>query len=146
MAAVIRTPLLRITVPGGDVMRALRSSDAEFKGFGEAYFSMIEEGAVKGWKRSLTMTKTLVVPLGRVRFAFVQDGLKTGNSQIETYELSPDEEDSYARLTVPPGLWMAFAGVGPGTSIILNMADRIHNPAEAQSAPLEKFDTPWSGR
>ena len=33
------TPLKRIFTPKGDVLHALKSSDSDFCGFGEAYFS-----------------------------------------------------------------------------------------------------------
>lgn len=40
--------LKHIVVPKGDVYHALKSTDEGYVGFGEAYFSQIEAGAVKG--------------------------------------------------------------------------------------------------
>ena len=41
------TPLRRIFSIGGDVLHALKSTEVSFKGFGEAYFSWVEPGAIK---------------------------------------------------------------------------------------------------
>ncbi len=62
------TQLKRISVIGGDVLHALKCTDTGFQGFGEAYFSMAEAGAVKAWKLHRRMTLNLVVPVGEVRF------------------------------------------------------------------------------
>ena len=67
---ILVTPLKKIPTLGGDVMHALRASDNGFNGFGESYFSWIEEGAIKAWKFHKSMTLNLVVPLGEVRFVF----------------------------------------------------------------------------
>lgn len=143
MLPVLRTPLRRIPVVRGDVLRALRKDDDGFRGFGEAYFSLIEHGAVKGWKRHRDMTMNLVVPAGRVRFAFVAGDLAGGMPPV-LHDLSPDHASDYARLTVPPGHWMAFAGIGAGLNIVLNIADRLHDAGEADAAPLEAFELSWS--
>ena len=67
----IRTyPLQKIAAIGGDVMHAVKHSDVDFFGFGEAYFSWIKPGAVKAWKRHREMSLNLIVPLGEIRFVF----------------------------------------------------------------------------
>ena len=48
---VLLTPLKVIDVPGGDVLHGMKSSDSGYLDFGEAYFSEVEPGAVKAWKR-----------------------------------------------------------------------------------------------
>ena len=45
-----------ISVPGGDVLHAMKHVDLGYRGFGEAYFSCIDVGAIKAWKRHLKMT------------------------------------------------------------------------------------------
>ena len=40
-------PLKKISNPLGDVWHAIKSSDSEYAGFGEAYFSFIEKGKIK---------------------------------------------------------------------------------------------------
>ena len=43
----------------------------------------------------------------------------------------------YQRLTVPPGIWVAFSGEGPGENIVLNIASIPHDPVEAETLPWE---------
>ena len=144
MKGVVLTPLRRIAVPKGDVLHAVKQSDATFAGFGEAYFTMIDPGAVKGWKRHQRMVMNLVVATGCVRFV-VHDPEETDPAAgYESVVLSPDDEHAYARLTVQPGLWMAFQGVGRGINLILNFASILHEPQEADNLPLEALDWSWS--
>ena len=56
------TPLKKIDTAGGDVLRALKKSEKNFFGFGEAYFSLINHGAIKGWKKHKKMTSNIIVP------------------------------------------------------------------------------------
>ena len=111
MEGVAVHPLKHIVVPKGDIYHALKSTDEGYAGFGEAYFSQIEQGAAKGWKRHNRMTLNLVVPVGAVKFVIYDDreGSPT-RGQFEEITLSP--ESCYQRLTVAPGLWMAFYGEG----------------------------------
>jgi dTDP-4-dehydrorhamnose 3,5-epimerase len=67
---ILATPLKRISTEGGDVMHALNKSDKGFNGFGEVYFSWVEQGSIKAWKCHQRMTLNLAVPVGEVRFVF----------------------------------------------------------------------------
>ena len=66
-------PLKQIAVPKGDVWHAFKCTDEGFVGFGEAYFTHIDSGAVKGWKRHNRYTLNLVVVQGAVRFVLYDD-------------------------------------------------------------------------
>jgi dTDP-4-dehydrorhamnose 3,5-epimerase len=139
------TPLRIVPVSGGDVYHALKSNEASFKGFGEAYISSIHSGAIKTWKRHSRMTLNLIVISGEIRFVIHDDRPGSANFGItETYELGP--RTRFARLTVPPGLWMAFEGLGRDTSLLLNVADMMHDPEEADRRPLDEIHFSWSGR
>lgn len=139
MSGPVFTPLHRIPTPGGDVRHALKASEASFCGFGEAYFSTVERGAVKGWKRHQRMTLNLVVPAGEVRFVVRDDA-----GAVQAFHLSPDRPEAYGRLTVPPGLWMAFGGVGGDLNLLLNLASIEHDPTEADSRPLDALPWTWA--
>jgi len=131
------TPLQRIAVIGGDVLHALKSTDSDFHGFGEAYFSTIATGAIKGWKRHLQMTMNLVVPVGMVRFVFLDQG--TGESREEIIGTN-----RYMRLTVPPGIWFGFQGVGEHESLVLNISSIPHDPDEVERLPVLAIEYNWS--
>ena len=130
---LLLTELRRISTPKGEIRHGLRASDKGYAGFGEAYFTEVLPGAVKGWKRHRLMTMNLVVVSGTVRF-IVHDG--AGSQAV--YTLSAEGQAPYGRLTVPPGLWMAFEG-GGGTNLLMNLASHAHDPAEAESCDLEYF-------
>lgn len=132
---IIVTPLKHIPVVGGDVLHAMKCSDPGFVGFGEAYFSQIERGAAKAWKRHLRMTLNLVVPMGVVQFVFVDD---EGATREEVVGL-----DRYVRLTVPPGIWFGFKGLAAPYSLLLNVADIPHDPAEIERKDIGTFVFDW---
>jgi dTDP-4-dehydrorhamnose 3,5-epimerase len=131
------TPLLVVPLEAGNVMHAIKCGSPGFAGFGEAYFSWIGPGVTKGWKRHRRMTLNLVVPVGLVTFAIVDADAGIGRR----YDLGPE---IYGRLTVPPGLWMAFRGCASQQSLVLNIADIEHDPSEADSAPEPSFVFDWN--
>lgn len=143
MSQVLMTPLRRIQTPGGDVLHAMKVIDPGFAGFGEAYFSLVESGYVKGWKRHERMTLNFIVPHGRVQVAVVDEA---AGSQ-ENFVLGPDSSETHRRLTIPSGLWVAFGGLSDGgMSIMLNLASMPHDPTEAVSVPLARFPWSWQER
>jgi dTDP-4-dehydrorhamnose 3,5-epimerase len=139
---VILTPLRVISAPGGDVWHGMKRTDAGYAGFGEAYFSTIHDGAIKPWKRHLRMTLNLVVLVGEIRFVLRDERPGSASlGQMQSLCLSPGK--NYGRLTVPPGLWMAFQGRAAPASILINMADMLHDPDEIERCPLDTFVFRW---
>ena len=59
ISGVELSPLKIIDVPLGNVMHALKNEETSYKGFGEAYFSTVECGMTKAWKRHRKMTVNL---------------------------------------------------------------------------------------
>ena len=138
---VILTPLKKILHPKGDIFHGMKKDDNGYVGFGEAYFSMIKYDEIKGWNRHKEMTLNLVVPMGSVTFIIYDDREKyRSNGTFFKVELSPS---NYARLTVPPGLWLAFKGNDANTSLILNIASMAHNPDEIEKLDLNKIPYNW---
>ena len=132
---ILITPLKRIQVAGGDVLHGMKCSDPGYFDFGEAYFSIVEVGAIKAWKRHLQMTLNFIIPLGSVFFVFIdQEG-------IVREEVVG--ENRYVRLTVPPGIWFGFKGVGNKANIVLNIANIPHDPNEVERLSLDDFDYIW---
>ncbi len=133
LKGVLLTRLQRIPTPRGAVLHGLKATDPGFAGFGEAYFSIADRGAVKGWKRHRRMVLNLVVCSGTIRFYLRRDEW-TGS-----VALSPGADETHARLTVQPGCWMAFEGVDEGVNMVLNVASIGHDPSEAETAPIDSF-------
>ena len=138
---VILTPLRQINHPKGDVFHAMKRTDPGFVSFGEAYFSSILCGLVKAWKRHSGMTLNLVCMVGKIHFVLYdgREGSPTFGNYLET-TLSPDKPELYRRITIPPGVWMAFVGIGEGKSMLLNVADIPHDPTEQVNIPVEESD------
>ena len=133
------TPLKIIDVPDGNVMHALRKNDLEFSGFGEAYFSEIQPNRVKAWKRHRRMTLNLIVPNGEIRFILFDDR-PNSESQFQEVKLS---KKNYYRLTVPPMIWVGFQGLSMEESILLNIADIMHDPSEVDNKSVEEINFNW---
>lgn len=133
---VILTPLKQIDGPQGAVLHALTKSAPGFAGFGEAYFSEIHDGAIKSWRRHLCNTLNLIVVAGSVDFVVHDRGV------FVRHRLGRAAHH-YARLTVPPKLWLAFRGVGPGSSLILDITDGEHDPAKIERRELAEIPYDW---
>jgi dTDP-4-dehydrorhamnose 3,5-epimerase len=136
------TPLKIIPNISGNILHAMKVSEESFAGFGEAYFSIAEYGAIKGWKCHTKMLLNIVVPAGEIRFVLFDDRSESPTlGQLQSVILSPD--NNYYRLTIPPGIWMSFHGVGKGLNILLNIASIPHDPTEAFTLPLENDKIPF---
>ena len=140
---VLLTPLNVIHVAEGDVFHALKVNDPGYVKFGEAYFSTIHSGMRKPWKRHSRMTLNLIVINGLIRFV-VHDDRRDSPTFGVTSAYVVGVPDHYSRLTICPGLWMSFQGFGEGTSLLLNVADIPHDPAEADRGGTDDFAFDWT--
>ena len=134
MDGVTLTPLKQITHPKGDIFHAMKASDDGFSGFGEAYFSTVNQGEVKGWKKHTEMTLNLVVVTGEIKFVVYDD------NSFYSVKLS---KNNYQRLTVEPGLWLAFKGVS-AENMLLNLASIEHNTNESKNVDMCGFNYDWN--
>jgi dTDP-4-dehydrorhamnose 3,5-epimerase len=140
---VYLTPLRLIKGESGDVMHALKQHDDSFHGFGEAYFSTVHALAVKGWKKHRKMILNVIVPVGVIKFVLFDDRL--GSISYQTFQEIILSLENYQRLTVPPGIWMAFQGLGEYDNILLNIASIPHDPLETDSLPILNELIPYKG-
>ncbi len=136
------TALKRICNDKGDIYHAMKSSEKSYSNFGEAYFSSIHCGDIKGWKKHTRMVLNLIVPIGAIKFV-VFDGRKESCTYQDFFEIIISK-DNYCRLTVPSGLWMSFQGVGEDTNLLLNIASLEHDPAEARNVKLDEIQYNWA--
>lgn len=143
ITGVVATPLRVIPGESGDVMHAIKATDENFVGFGEAYFSSVLNGAKKGWKKHRKMVLNLVVVSGAIRFVLFDD--RPGSETYHEFEELVLSRDNYQRLTVPPGIWMAFTGLTDETNLLLNIASIPHDPLEAENLPLQNAVIPYKG-
>lgn len=132
-------PLRQISVPKGDLWHAFKATDEGFVGFGEAYFTQVHPHEVKGWKRHNRYVLNIVVVCGAIKFVVYDDRESSSTKgQIQEITLSPDS--NYQRLTVAPGLWMAFAGAdNERTSMLMDLIPEVHDPAEADRKDITEI-------
>ncbi|MBZ0220833.1 MAG: dTDP-4-dehydrorhamnose 3,5-epimerase family protein [Candidatus Methylomirabilis sp.] len=128
-------PLPQFPDERGRVMRMLRADCPGFEGFGEIYFSTVNPGKVKAWKRHLRMTQRFAVPVGRIRLVF-HDTRPGALTNGETVVMETGESD-YRLIRVPPLLWYGFMGISDGPALIANCTDIPHSPDEAERMEIE---------
>ncbi|QLC67479.1 dTDP-4-dehydrorhamnose 3,5-epimerase family protein [Flavobacterium sp. LPB0248] len=127
---VLLTPLKRIHHPKGDVFHGMKKTDPGFLGFGEAYFSTINYQDTKPWKKHFEMTLNFVVPVGEIRFVIYDD--REGSPTNGNFMDITLGENNYQRITIPPGVWVSFNGVGSKYNLLLNLANLEHDSNEIE--------------
>ena len=134
MDGVTLNKLSIIDNPKGNVLHGLKKSSIGFYGFGEVYFSRINYGEIKGWKKHNDMFLNLVVPVGEVKFV-----IYNGHDFFEKL-LSIN---NYYRLTISPKLWVGFQGLAKGQNLIMNVANIEHDPNESENCNLSEIPYEW---
>ena len=93
------------------------------------------KNTIKGWKKHTLMTLNIVVPIGEIEFVVFDEQNRGFFSVILS-------QDNYQRLTIKPGCWLAFRGIGD-TNMLLNLASMEHNTDEVISVDLNKILYEW---
>lgn len=143
---VVVTPLKRFPDERGTVMHMMKATDPGFKAFGEVYCSTIYPGVVKGWNLHSRVTLNYVVLSGMIKFVLYDDREDSiTNGVIQEIYIG---DKNYVRVTVPPGIWSGFQGIGMETAIVSNIIDEPHDPAEAKKCDPHNNHIPynWTGK
>jgi len=121
-------PLRIIPDERGMVMHMLRRDDPWFEEFGEIYFSVVYPGAIKGWHLHKRMTLNYAVISGMTKLALHDDreGSVTRGETDDVYA----GVSNYVLITIPPGVWNGFKGIGVATAIVANCASQPYDPDE----------------
>ena len=136
-------PLKQIQLEKGDVWHGMKNSDEGFKGFGEVYFSNVNPGQIKGWKLHTKTTLNLIVIKGEIEFVFFDERVKS-ESYGKFYKLIASEKgDNYCRITLSPGIWMAFKCKSNDTALLMDIIDQPHSDLEALKKDLNEFTYNW---
>ena len=138
----VTVTLLKVIEDGrGRVMRMMRRDDAVFERFGEVYFSVVNPGVVKGWKKHLKMTQHLAVPSGKLRMA-LYDGREGSSTNGEVLEIETGA-DNYRLVKIPPLVWYSFGALGDGPALVANCTDLVHDPEESVTCDLSDESIPY---
>ena len=138
---VVARPLRQIADERGKIMHMLRADDPHFQQFGEIYFSVVFPGVVKGWHLHTEMTLNYAVPSGRIKLV-CYDARERSSTHGGLVELFLGE-DCYNLVTVPPGVWNGFKGVGVAPAIVANCATLPHRPDEIVRKDPFTTDIPY---
>ena len=110
-----------IHTEAGYVQKFIDSTQDEFLGFGEVYFSILENMMPRPMKKHTKVTMNLLVVSGRIEFNFESEGSKA---------LLLMDSKKPELLTVSPGVWFSFRNIDRLPAILCNLIDVAHNDSE----------------
>ncbi|MGE5340258.1 MAG: dTDP-4-dehydrorhamnose 3,5-epimerase family protein [Candidatus Omnitrophota bacterium] len=139
---VIIKPLKRFPDERGTVMHIMKSSDEEFKSFGEVYCSTIYPGVVKGWHIHEKITLNYVVLNGMIKFVLYDD--RKGSPTRGVVQEIFMGDLNYVRVTVPPHIWSGFKCMGTEMAMVCNIIDLPHDDTEAKRTDPYENHIPYS--
>jgi dTDP-4-dehydrorhamnose 3,5-epimerase len=127
-------PLRVIADERGAVLQMLKESDAHFRRFGEIYFSSVNRGVVKGWKKHSRLVANYACVYGHIKLVLFDDrpGSATEGAVSEIF-IGPAED--YRLVVIAPDIWHAFQGVSAPMALLANCATEPSDPDE-----LERLD------
>jgi len=120
--------------PRGDVLHMLKRTDEVFTEFGEVYFSKVQPGQQKAWRRHREATSQLAVPIGAVHFVLFDDR-DTSATRGERNDVVIGDND-YSLLTIPPMVWYAFENMGTNEALIGSCSSLPHDPNESDKREI----------
>ena len=123
------SPRRVISDPRGDVLHMLKRTDDIFSEFGEVYFSKVQPGQQKAWRRHREATSQLAVPIGTVHFVLFDDR-EASATRGERSDVVIGE-NQYNLLTIPPMVWYAFENTGIIGALIGSCSSLPHDPNES---------------
>lgn len=126
----------------GAVMHMVRNDENLLKQFGEIYFSNVNPGVVKGWKKHKKMTQHFAVPVGNIKLV-IYDAREKSSTEGEIEEVCIGEAN-YQLVRIPPMVWYSFGASGSEPALIANCTDLPHDPEESTSIDLFDARIPYN--
>ena len=81
------------------------------------------------------MTLNLVVPVGEVRFNFIE----LENNAIKNRSQITIGSSNYSRITVPPSIIFGFKGISDGINVVTNISNLVHDNEECINLEENSF-------
>tara|TARA_B100000427_G_scaffold316824_1_gene312267 strand:+ start:295 stop:762 length:468 start_codon:yes stop_codon:yes gene_type:complete len=132
---VVITPLNQIFDNRGAVFHVMKNNSIGYNGFGEAYFSRINENVTKGWKYHKKMTQNFSIPYGKLKLVLFDDrDLSVTKGVIN--EIILDDSKNYKRVTIPKNIWYSFKCISKDYCLLLNISNLTHDPNECKILDL----------
>jgi dTDP-4-dehydrorhamnose 3,5-epimerase len=121
---VLIKELRRIPDERGAVLKMQESTDPEFRGFGEVYFSKVRPGVVKGWHMHPESWLNYCVVSGMIKLVLF-DAREESPTKGGVQEVFMGDE-RYCLVQIPPGVWNGFKGISDIEAIVCDLIDRPH--------------------
>jgi len=134
---VVVKPLKQIPDERGCIIKMQESTDPEFRGFGEVYFSTVHPGVVKGWHLHEEMWLNYSVVRGDIKLVLFDDreGSPTRGELMELFL----GDRNRALVQIPPRVWNGFKGIGEVEAIVCDLTTMPH--AEDVMRRLDPHDS-----
>jgi len=137
-------PLKVIADQRGAVLHMLRNDSPEFRSFGEMYFSEVNPGQVKAWKKHLRMTQHFSVPSGMLKLV-IYDPREASPTSGNVMEIIIGRDSGcYQLVCIPPELWYGFSALGDSPALLANCADIPHDPTESVAIGIDALEIPYT--
>jgi len=131
----------------GFLMEILRSDDAHFIRFGQAYVTTCDPQpggpVVKAWHKHAKQTDHFCALRGKVKVGLYDDRDDSPTKGQSQTIILGDGNDFLVQI--PPGVWHGYMPLGFETACILNLPTETYdreNPDE-QRAPWDAFPVKW---
>lgn len=121
---VIIKPLKQIPDERGCIIKMQESTDAEFAGFGEVYFSTVYPGVVKGWHLHEANVLNYSVVRGMIKLV-LHDRREGSPTFGETQEVFLGDRNRVL-VQIPAGVWNGFKGIGTEEAIVCDLTTLPH--------------------
>jgi dTDP-4-dehydrorhamnose 3,5-epimerase len=135
-------PLKQIVDERGMVMHMLCAPSFDFSKLGEVYFSVVNPGFVKGWKKHKLMHQNYAVCSGEIKLVIYDDrdhSPTKGNIQeIVT------GRDRFALIHLPPLVWYSHIGLSSEAAVITNCTTMPNTAGEVLRLPPDTPLIPYS--
>jgi dTDP-4-dehydrorhamnose 3,5-epimerase len=128
----------------GAVLHMFRNDHPWFARFGEVYFSEVNPGVIKAWKRHREMTQHFAVPSGKIRLVVFDDrpDSPTRGSHRNIHA------GAGPTITAWCGCLLAYGTDSKGEpkdpSLLANCTDLPHDPNESENKDLHDPSIPFS--
>lgn len=121
---VIIKPLRQIPDERGAIIKMQESTDPEFAGFGEVYFSTVLPGVVKGWHLHEANVLNYNVVHGMIKLVMFddRDGSPTRGELQEVFL----GDRNRVLVQIPAGVWNGFKGIGTVEAIVCDLTSLPH--------------------
>ena len=127
----------------GWLMEILRNDDEIYQQFGQVYITTAYPGVVKGWHYHKKQTDNFTCVCGMMKVALydARDSSKTKGDIMELYA----GEKNPILISVPPGVYHGFKGIGTETAYFLSVPTFPYNYEEPDEyrLPPDSKDIPY---